>query len=199
MKPAIYLIQSLTMAGLQTPPDDVVQIGEKVAPGPWSVETHQRLRNDRAFTLARHRSHSSHSSHASHRSSSGGGYRSAPRTYTPAPTYRSSPDSGAGSPSRNYRSTPPVSVLPRSPSTAPRLDDGETIEKEALRGGTAAFKMLAMKVQLALFGHGYYHGAIDGLIGPQSRAAITAFQRVQGLPITGKIDDELLDALNIQR
>ena len=50
---------------------------------------------------------------------------------------------------------------------------------------------------MALYGLGYYSGAIDGLIGPETSAAITSYQRSNGLSVTGTINDELLDALNI--
>jgi His-Xaa-Ser repeat protein HxsA len=69
--------------------------------------------------------------------------------------------------------------------------------QERLRGNTRAFQALVYRVQVALFALGYYNGAIDGLIGPQTRAAISLYQRNHGLQVTGTIDDELLDALNI--
>ena len=57
---------------------------------------------------------------------------------------------------------------------------------------------LALAVQSELAQRGYYHGAIDGEIGSDSRAAIRAFQEAQGLSVTGKIDARLLDALGIK-
>ena len=56
---------------------------------------------------------------------------------------------------------------------------------------------LPMDVQTALSRCGYYHGVIDGDIGPASRAAIRAYQRDHGLPITGRIDDPLLRSLRV--
>jgi N-acetylmuramoyl-L-alanine amidase len=44
-------------------------------------------------------------------------------------------------------------------------------------------------IQLRLANLGFYHGALDGLIGPQSRAAIATFQQRVGLPATGQLDD----------
>ncbi|MGC3989809.1 MAG: peptidoglycan-binding domain-containing protein [Chthoniobacteraceae bacterium] len=55
----------------------------------------------------------------------------------------------------------------------------------------------ARDVQAALRSRGYYHGAIDGDIGPASRAAIRAFQASRGLPITGVINDRLLRSLGL--
>jgi Putative peptidoglycan binding domain len=57
---------------------------------------------------------------------------------------------------------------------------------------------LALAVQSELAQRGYYHGAIDGEIGSDSREAIRAFQEAQGLPVTGKIGAKLLDALGIK-
>jgi len=42
---------------------------------------------------------------------------------------------------------------------------------------------------------GYYWGRIDGVIGPASRAAISAFQQAQGLSPTGSDDDSTRQAL----
>jgi len=52
-------------------------------------------------------------------------------------------------------------------------------------------------VQLALRDQGYYPGAIDGLIGPQTRAALAAFQRNRGLLITSAVDEPTLVALGL--
>ena len=56
---------------------------------------------------------------------------------------------------------------------------------------------LAEDVQRALRRSGYYYGDIDGDIGPESRAAIYAYQRDRGLPATGRIDSSLLRSLRI--
>lgn len=59
------------------------------------------------------------------------------------------------------------------------------------------YDSIPMDVQLALSRRGYYHGVIDGDIGPASRAAIRAYQRDHGLRATGRIDDPLLEALRV--
>jgi len=56
---------------------------------------------------------------------------------------------------------------------------------------------LATAVQTQLAARGYYHGPIDGVIGPESRQAIQAFQKSSRLPETGLIDPSLLKALNL--
>lgn len=52
-------------------------------------------------------------------------------------------------------------------------------------------------VQIALARRGFYKGAIDGVIGDGSRRAIRNYQARRGWPVTGKIDNRLLDALDI--
>jgi peptidoglycan hydrolase-like protein with peptidoglycan-binding domain len=45
--------------------------------------------------------------------------------------------------------------------------------------------------------YGYYDGAIDGIVGPKTRAALLRFQEDFGLKITGTITPEVLDALRV--
>lgn len=54
-----------------------------------------------------------------------------------------------------------------------------------------------MRVQIALESLGLYRGTVDGLMGPQTRAAIAGYQKTLGMDATGEIDDRLLDALGI--
>jgi hypothetical protein len=53
-------------------------------------------------------------------------------------------------------------------------------------------------VQNVLAEDGYYHGDIDGIVGPQTRSAIAAFQRDHRLNVTGSIDNPTLSALGIR-
>ena len=52
-------------------------------------------------------------------------------------------------------------------------------------------------VQSALQQQGYYHGEVDGLLGPQTRAAIADYQRDRGLYITSAIDQPTLESLGM--
>lgn len=52
-------------------------------------------------------------------------------------------------------------------------------------------------VQLALRDLGYYHGPIDGLIGPQTRNALARFQRDNGLVETAAVDEPTLVTLGL--
>ena len=52
-------------------------------------------------------------------------------------------------------------------------------------------------VQVALRDQGYYHGAIDGLIGPQTRAALARYQKSHGLVVTSAVDEPTLVTLGL--
>jgi hypothetical protein len=52
-------------------------------------------------------------------------------------------------------------------------------------------------VQASLQQQGYYHGDVDGLIGPLTRAAIADYQRDHGLYTTSAIDQPTLQSLGI--
>jgi hypothetical protein len=56
---------------------------------------------------------------------------------------------------------------------------------------------LASEVQEELSRRGYSTGGVDGVIGPQTRSAIAAFQADNGLAATGRIDQSLLRELGI--
>jgi peptidoglycan hydrolase-like protein with peptidoglycan-binding domain len=52
-------------------------------------------------------------------------------------------------------------------------------------------------VQQELAREGYYRGSIDGQVGPLTRAAIAAYQKDNGLPVTGKITGDLLQSMGL--
>lgn len=52
-----------------------------------------------------------------------------------------------------------------------------------------------LELQLALDRRGYSPGSIDGVSGPQTRAAIQAFQQQERLPLSGQMDDATRDRL----
>jgi len=55
----------------------------------------------------------------------------------------------------------------------------------------------ATAVQDQLARQGYNPGPVDGVVGPQTRDAITDFQYANHLPVTGQIDGPLLKALSL--
>jgi len=52
-------------------------------------------------------------------------------------------------------------------------------------------------VQAALQEMGYYKGEVDGLIGPLTREALTAYQTDNGMTVTAVIDEPTLESLNM--
>jgi N-acetylmuramoyl-L-alanine amidase len=52
-------------------------------------------------------------------------------------------------------------------------------------------------VQRRLGQLGYYHGVVDGVIGPQTRGAIAAFESRNGLAVDGTISRPLLNTLGL--
>lgn len=191
MKRLRFIIPSLLAAGF------VADILEATLPIEWTNDTDstdpyiQLFQLDQKYDLAAHRSHSSHRSHGSHRSHRSGSGGSVAPPHTPPSRTEPSPPSRTEPPtppSRNLESTPPSSVLPRSPSTAPQ---------QTLPGNSAKFAEIVRRVQAALYAQGYYTGPLDGVVGPNTRAALSKFQKDHGLSATGTITTETLNALRV--
>ena len=53
------------------------------------------------------------------------------------------------------------------------------------------------QVQQILARSGYYHGAIDGVIGSGTRGAIRAYERAHGLAVDGRINRQLLARMGL--
>ena len=53
------------------------------------------------------------------------------------------------------------------------------------------------EVQAVLQEMGYYKGEVDGLIGPLTRAALTGYQRDNGMTVTAVIDEPTLESLGM--
>ena len=54
-----------------------------------------------------------------------------------------------------------------------------------------------VEVQRLLARAGYYHGLIDGIMGPQTRRAIRAYERDHNMPAYGVIDRQLLATMGL--
>lgn len=65
------------------------------------------------------------------------------------------------------------------------------------REGAAGGEPTVRDVQAVLAELNLYEGAVDGLSGPQTRAAIEAYQKLVGLNVTGAIDAELVGQLGL--
>jgi len=55
------------------------------------------------------------------------------------------------------------------------------------------------EAQRALRDLGYSPGAIDGTVGPKTRAALARYQGAEKLPVTGELDAETLARLDVYR
>ena len=140
---------------------------------------------------AGHRSHSSHSSHSSHYSSSSGGHSS--------DSSHSSQYSGSGAIYREPQPPPAAAPLQPSPARAPSTKPSTTTKLSGYPSDSRQDQLaiLIMRVQAALYSKGYDPGAIDGNLGLQTRAALSSFQAAQGLPSTGSMTTETLNALGV--
>jgi peptidoglycan hydrolase-like protein with peptidoglycan-binding domain len=56
-------------------------------------------------------------------------------------------------------------------------------------------RRIIAEAQYQLMSRGYYRGGADGRYGPQTTFAVRAFQSSAGLPPTGRLDMQTLDAL----
>ena len=52
-------------------------------------------------------------------------------------------------------------------------------------------------VQTQLYNEGYYNGPIDGILGPDTRAAIADYQADHGLAVTAAIDQPTVESLGL--
>jgi localization factor PodJL len=71
----------------------------------------------------------------------------------------------------------------------------EKAESKALTKGSEEIR----KVQEALKDKGEDPGAIDGMMGKKTRAAIRAFQKTNGIKVTGTVDDQTAEKLGVQK
>src|ERR1700730_14325758 len=76
-------------------------------------------------------------------------------------------------------------------------NDGDYYDGQYSSGGVTPSQETIVAVQNELAKLRYYHGPVDGLIGPQTERAIRWFQSVDKRSVTGRIDDRTLKALQI--
>jgi hypothetical protein len=76
-------------------------------------------------------------------------------------------------------------------------DDGVYSDAQTSPSEVAPSEQAIFAVQKELAKLGYYHGQIDGIVGPETTKAISGFQSVDKLTVTGRIDDQTLNALQI--
>ena len=85
-------------------------------------------------------------------------------------------------------SQPEAPVVPAQAEPAPLpVQAGETVDSKQIA-----------KLQRALTAKGLYRGAADGVLGSRTKAAISAFEKANGLPVTGLPSTLLLDTIDAQ-
>jgi hypothetical protein len=90
-----------------------------------------------------------------------------------------------------------VGAKPKTPHWVYQSNPWYT-DKVYVRYQVASGSSSLKQVQSALAQRGYYRGAIDGLMGPQSQTAILQYQEAQSLRPTGVVDEPLLQALDLR-
>lgn len=66
---------------------------------------------------------------------------------------------------------------------------------EPLHAGSKLHRVPTILIEQALASLGYDVGLVDGLVTPETRSAIAAYEVRRGLPVTGKITPPLIAAL----
>jgi hypothetical protein len=56
---------------------------------------------------------------------------------------------------------------------------------------------MVVEVQRRLGALGYYHGIVDGIMGPQTQDAIAAYESTHDLVVDGTISQRLLDRMGL--
>ena len=82
-------------------------------------------------------------------------------------------------------------AVPRVEPPTPRIQPAAAPEPAA----PDARPVLIADLQRALSERGFYRGKIDGISGTRTRAAITAFEKAEGLPVTGQPSASVLDRI----
>lgn len=99
---------------------------------------------------------------------------------------------------RSHRSSSgSVRRAPSAPAPSVLPDSTSRIERTIPKPTPQELSIMVVRAQAALMRRGFYHGDIDGLLGPMTRAALRAFQQVEGIPQTGRMDIETLTRLGI--
>ncbi|MBN9509662.1 MAG: peptidoglycan-binding protein [Alphaproteobacteria bacterium] len=87
---------------------------------------------------------------------------------------------------------PPEQAQP-SPSASSSPQQQPQAPPRPIRLGPAAMRNVQGRLQAL----GFYHGAVDGLWGPATQEAITAFQRDHDLNVTGRLDPATVSAMGL--
>ena len=70
-----------------------------------------------------------------------------------------------------------------------------TSSRHHVAGAVSHRRGMVEQAQRMLRRDGFYHGRIDGIIGPQMRHALARYQRTKGLPVTASLNRRTTQAL----
>ena len=73
----------------------------------------------------------------------------------------------------------------------------DSYDKPVYQGGAGYTDSVIGEVQLRLARGGYYHGAIDGVSGSETRRAIRAYEHAHALPQDGRVGQRLLTTMGL--
>jgi His-Xaa-Ser repeat protein HxsA len=106
----------------------------------------------------------------------------------------SSSDSSSATTNSSHAASTPTAGTGSSTASA-----AATSKPHAISGSTDPSGLSRAKIreaQTKLHDDGYYKGKIDGVIGPETRSAVMAFQTKAGIPANGELDPATLTSLN---
>ena len=91
-------------------------------------------------------------------------------------------------------------VYDSAPADQNGYDDQSGYQPRSQNGyGAQSATSTVAAVQERLIRDGFYHGQIDGVLGPETRHALVRFQTKNGLRISGELSTETLDALGLRQ
>jgi peptidoglycan hydrolase-like protein with peptidoglycan-binding domain len=73
---------------------------------------------------------------------------------------------------------------------------GSYAQSDEKKSQTSNTRMSLQDAQRALQQKGYYDGSVDGVNGPKTQAALSKYQKEQGLTVTGRLDKQTSDQLS---
>jgi peptidoglycan hydrolase-like protein with peptidoglycan-binding domain len=109
-----------------------------------------------------------------------------------------------GQPGKGSQPSGAVTPAPAKPATpmpsTPSMPSGQA--SDPMKGPKSTPGMVdsdVRSIQEALKSKGHDPGPIDGIMGPQTQAALNNFQKAQNLPMTGRGDAQTLDKLGVKK
>jgi len=81
-------------------------------------------------------------------------------------------------------------------SVPPRVT--QSVAPPPLVAAPAATENVVARIQRSLSELGFYDGAVDGKTGPRTRKAITDYQKLVGVDVTGEASEELVQLLDLK-